>query len=127
MNVPIDGYKYDLWQPEGEIFIVGIAKDSKKFLSWTICEYLPEPDPAATIENRVNKVKMWNIHCRDAHRRQGLASKVIKMLQESHNAIETNAEILTGPGAQLCLKNGFKHIKSLHKNTEDIYLWTKEK
>lgn len=127
MNVPIDGYKFALQQPDGDIFTLAIAseKKTKKFLAWAICEYIPEPDPAATLETRVNHVKIWLIYCREKHRREGLASRVIAMLQESHKIIETNAETVSGAGAQLCLKNGFKFIKAIHKNKEDVYIWTK--
>jgi hypothetical protein len=120
--------QHQQFEPPWAIFCHYIADENNPdhTLSWAYCGYIPEPDPAATIKERLLRIVILDIVTPESNQRKGYASEVIKGLQNVFNEITTNADRITSPGAQLMLKNGFKHIKSHAKNEPDKYVWKKK-
>jgi hypothetical protein len=116
--------KHEQYEPEGAVFCHFVS-DEEKTRSWAWCEYIPEPDPAATLKERRLRINLLDIITLESNQRKGYASEVLKGLQEVFNEITSNADSITSPGAQLMLKNGFKHIKVYAKKEPDRYVWTK--
>lgn len=111
-----------MWQPHGEPFMLGVRdpKNPKKYLSWAINEYVIPDKPD---KNNVNHVRLWMIMTLPQHRRRGCATQIVRLMQGVHDKIESNA--ISPEGDALLKKCGFKQIKSIHKNKQDVYLWTK--
>lgn len=107
----------DMIQHHYPYYHIATKNNKHKYQSWALIEE-DEDDP--------KEVKIVHIQTRRNQRYKGLASSLIKFLQKRSNKIITSCDFMMDEGYNLCIKNGFKHIKSMHKRKDDILIWTKQ-
>ncbi|MCP3683550.1 MAG: GNAT family N-acetyltransferase [bacterium] len=114
MNVPIDKDVYpEIIFPEGVPYEIWL-KYKKIYIAWARLNQLPD-----------GFVRISHIETRPEYRKQGWASKIVRIIQEKNVKIETNVYSLSQPSAKMLLKLDFKIIKPMFKSEDYILSWEK--